>query len=245
MKETIKNVMGRAITLQIVGWILLVAALLSFSAIPAKADDPATAEAQELVNKARLSFESLLRDPNMTWFREHLKDAKGILIVPQLLKAAFFVGGSGGSGVLIAHDEKSGEWSEPAFYTVGSGSFGLQFGAEASEVVLLIMTQRGVEALLTSTLKLGGDASVAIGPVGGGVQGATANLSADILSFARSKGLFAGISLEGAVVAARDDWNNAYYGKVVRPLDILMNRSVSNSHSAELRATIAKAVGGK
>jgi len=245
MKETIKNVMGRAITLQIVGCILLVAALLSFSAIPAKADDPPSAEAQELVNKARLSFESLLRDPNMTWFRDHLKDAKGILIVPQLLKAAFFVGGSGGSGVLLARDEKTGEWSEPAFYTVGSGSFGLQFGAEASEVVLLIMTQRGVEALLTSTLKLGGDVSVAIGPVGGGVQGATANLSADILSFARSKRLIAGISLEGAVVAARDDWNNDYFGKAVRTLDILMNHSVRNSHSAELRATIAKAVGGK
>jgi lipid-binding SYLF domain-containing protein len=244
MKETIKNVIGRAITLQIVG-ILLIAALLSFSAIPAKAEDPASAEAQELVNKARLSFESLLRDPNMTWFRDHLKDAKGILIVPQLLKAAFFVGGSGGSGVLLARDEKTGKWSEPAFYTLGSGSFGLQFGAEASEVVLLIMTQRGVEALLTSTLKLGGDVSVAIGPVGGGVQGATANLSADILSFARSKGLFAGISLEGAVVATRDDWNNAYYGKAVRPLDILMNHSVRNSHSDELRATVAKAVGGK
>src|SRR2546428_12177805 len=104
------------------------------------------------------------------------------------------------------------------------------------------MTQRGVEALLTSTLKLGGDVSVAIGPVGGGVQGATANLSADIRSFALSKGLVAGISLEGAVVAARDDWNNAYYGEAVRALDILMIRSVSNRHSAELRATVGKAV---
>ena len=245
MNETIKNPIGRAIMLQVGGWVLLVAVLLSFTVLPAKAEDPASAEAQELVNKARLSFQSLLRDPNMTWFRDHLKDAKGVLIVPQLLKAAFFVGGSGGSGVLLARNEKTGEWSEPAFYTLGSGSFGLQFGAEASEVILLVMTPRGVEALLTSTLKLGGDASVAIGPVGGGVQGATANLSADILSFARSKGLFAGISLEGAVVAARDDWNNAYYGKAVRPLDILINRSVSNSHSAELRATVGKAVDGK
>ena len=250
MNETIKNPIGRPIMLQVMGWVLLIALLLSFSVLYAKtedpaSEDPASAEAQELVNKARLSFQSLLRDPNMTWFRDHLKDAKGVLIVPQLLKAAFFVGGSGGSGVLLARDEKTGEWSEPAFYTLGSGSFGLQFGAEASEVILLVMTPRGVEALLTSTLKLGGDVSVAIGPVGGGVQGATANLSADILSFARSKGLFAGISLEGAVVAARDDWNNAYYGKTVRPLDILMNRSVSNSHSAELRATVGKAVDGK
>jgi lipid-binding SYLF domain-containing protein len=245
MRAATKSNLGSEIRGPGLCWILLVAALLSFSAMPAKAEDPPSAEAQELVNKARLSFESLLRDPNMTWFRDHLKDAKGLLIVPQLLKAAFFVGGSGGSGVLLARDEKTGEWSEPAFYTLGSGSFGLQFGAQASEVVLLVMTKRGVEAMLTSTLKLGGDVSVAIGPVGGGVEGATANLSADILSFARPKGLFAGLSLEGAVVAPRDDWNSAYYGKAVRPLDILMNRSVSNSHSAELRAAIGKATSGK
>src|SRR5439155_20813492 len=184
MNETIKNPIGRAIMLQVMGWVILIAVLLSFSAIPAKAEDPASAEAQELVNKARLSFQSLLRDPNMTWFRDHLKDAKGVLIVPQLLKAAFFVGGSGGSGVLLARNEKTREWSEPAFYTLGSGRVGLQFGAEASEVVLLVMTPRGVEALRTSTLKLGGDVAVASGPVGGGVQGAQASLSAGILSLA-------------------------------------------------------------
>ena len=88
MNETIKNPIGRAIMLQVGGWVLLVAVLLSFTVLPAKAEDPASAEAQELVNKARLSFQSLLRDPNMTWFRDHLKDAKGVLIVPQLLKAA-------------------------------------------------------------------------------------------------------------------------------------------------------------
>jgi len=159
MNETIKNPIGHAIMLPVMGWVLLVAVLLSFSVLPAKAEDPASAEAQELVNKARLSFQSLLRDPNMTWFRDHLKDAKGVLIVPQLLKAAFFVGGSGGSGVLLARNEKTREWSDPAFYTLGSGSFGLQFGAEASEAILLVMTPRGVEALLTSTLKLGGDVS--------------------------------------------------------------------------------------
>ncbi len=158
------------------GWILLVAALLSLSAAPARAAD--SAEAEELVNKARLSFESLVVDPNMTWLRDHVKDAKGILIVPQLLKAAFFFGGSGGSGVFLARDEKTGDWSDPAFYTLGSGSFGLQFGAEASEVVLLAMTQRGVKAMLDSNFKLGADASIAVGPVGGGVEGATASISA-------------------------------------------------------------------
>ena len=224
------------------GWVLLVAALFSMSAPPARAAD--SAEAEELVNKARLSFESLVRDPNMTWLRNHVKDAKGILIVPQLFKAAIFLGGSGGSGVFLARDEKTGDWSDPAFYTLGSGSFGLQFGAEASEVVLLAMTQGGVKAMLDSSFKLGADASIAVGPVGGRVEGATANLSADILSFARSKGAFVGVSLEGAVVATRDELNSAYYGKEVQALDILVKRDVHNNHAAALRATVGKATSG-
>ena len=180
----------------------------------------------------------------LTWLRDHVKDAKGILIVPQLLKAAFFFGGSGGSGVFLARDEKTGEWSDPAFYTLGSGSFGLQFGAEASEVVLLAMTQRGVKAMLDSNFKLGVGASIAAGPIGGGVEGATANLSADILSFARSKGAFVGVSLEGAVVATRDELSSAYYGKEVQAMDILVKRDVHNSHAAALRAAVGKAARG-
>jgi SH3 domain-containing YSC84-like protein 1 len=224
------------------GWVLLVAALLSLPTFPAKAAD--STEAEELVNKARLSFESLVRDPNMTWLRDHVKDAHGIFIVPQLLKAAFFFGGSGGSGVFLARDEKTGEWSDPAFYTLGSGSFGLQFGAEASEVVLLAMTPRGVKAMLDSSFKLGADASVAVGPVGGGVEGATANLSADILSFARSKGAFVGVSLEGAVIATRDELSSAYYGKAVQATDILEKRDVHNTQAAALRAAVGKAASG-
>jgi SH3 domain-containing YSC84-like protein 1 len=224
------------------GWVLLVAALLSLSAPSARADD--SAEAEELVNKARLSFESLVRDPNMTWLRDDVKDAKGILIVPELLKAAIFFGGSGGSGVFLARDEKTGDWSDPAFYTLGSGSFGLQFGAESSEVVLLAMTQRGVKAMLDRSFKLGADASIAVGPIGGGVEGATANLSADILSFARSKGAFAGVSLEGAVIATRDALSSAYYGREVQAMDILVKRDVHNNHAKALRAAVGKAASG-
>lgn len=243
MIQPTTNHHGLEIGLRGLGWILLVAALLSVSVVPAKASD--LTDAEELVIKARITFQNVAGDPNMTWFRDHLKDAKGIFIAPQLLKAAFFIGGSGGSGVLLVRDEKTGDWTDPAFYTLGGGSFGLQFGAEASEVVLLAMTKRGVESMLSSSLKLGADASIAIGPVGGGIQGATANISADLLSFALSKGLFAGLSLEGAVVAARNDLNSAYYGKEVRAPDILVSRKVSNAHAAELRAAVGKPVGGK
>lgn len=222
----------------LLAWLLL----FSLPAQIAAAED--SAALRDLVDRSRMTLDSFASDPNMTWFRDHVRDAKGVFIVPQFLKAAFFFGGAGGSGVLLVRDEKTGAWSEPAFYTLGEGSFGFQFGAQASEMILLIMTPKGVESMLSTTFKLGADATVAVGPVGAGVEGATApNLSADLLSFARSKGLFAGISLEGAVIAAMNDDNSTYYGKTVRPTDIIVRRDVTNAHSAALRAAVAKVAG--
>jgi lipid-binding SYLF domain-containing protein len=195
-------------------------------------------EEQLLVDKARITFESFIADPNMNYLKEHLREAKGILIVPSLLKAGFVFGGSGGSGVLIVNDAKKGQWSQPAFYTIGSVSFGLQIGGEAAEVIMMLRTQKAVDALLTSSAKLGGDTSIAVGPVGGGVK---SNVVADIFSFSRSKGAFAGLALDGSVVATRDEWNAAYYGKPASPVDILVKHSVSNPGSAALRSTVAKA----
>lgn len=203
-------------------------------------------EQNDLVEKSRMTLNAFLADSNMSWLRDHMPNAKGIFIVPQLLKAAFFVGGEGGSGVFLVKDSNTGEWSDPAFYSMGAGSFGFQFGAQASEVVLLVMSQRGVESLLTSTFKLGGDVAVAIGPIGAGIEGSTAmNLSADLLTFARAKGLFGGISLEGAVIATRDEWNQDYYGKGVRPTDILVKRTVKNPRAAGLKSSLARAAQGK
>jgi SH3 domain-containing YSC84-like protein 1 len=203
-------------------------------------------EPRDLIDRARMTFNNFVADSNMTWFRDHVGDAKGLFIVPQYLKGAFFFGAAGGSGVFMARDEKTGEWSAPAFFTMGAGSFGLQFGAEAAEVVLLILSQKGAESLLVGNFKLGADGSVAAGPIGAGVAGATTpNLSADLLSFVRAKGLFAGVSLEGAVLSAKDEWNSAYYGKPVTPTDIIIRRAAQNPHSERLREAIVKAVGGK
>lgn len=113
----------------------------------------------------------------MTWFRDHVKDAKGLSIVPQYFKAALFYGGADGSRVYVAKDEKTGEWSEPSFFTIGAASFGFQFGAQASEVVRLVLTQRGVDSLLLGNFKLGVDGSVAVESVGAGVSSATDLLS--------------------------------------------------------------------
>ena len=202
-------------------------------------------EEDMLVEKARLTLESFLSDPDMQWFRDHMKEARGILIVPQFIKGAFFIGGSGGSGVLVVRDEKTNEWSYPAFFTLGGASIGLQFGGQASEVVLLVMTQKGVDSLMSTTLKLGADASVAVGPVGRGIEGSTApNLSADLLSFSMAKGLFAGFSFEGAAVAARDSLNTAYYKAPTKTIDILVRRNVSNPQADPLLAVVKKATKG-
>jgi lipid-binding SYLF domain-containing protein len=176
-------------------------------------------------------------DPDIGWFRTSLKDAKAILIIPALGKAGLIIGGYGGSGCMLARKEKWEEWSYPAFYTIGALTFGLQIGGAADEWILMAMTRRGLDAMLTSSFKFGADANVALGPIGTGVKGATT----DILAFSRSKGLYGGLTVEGAVVATRDKLNNAYYGKDLRPSEILVLDKVSNSHADELRAAIEKA----
>lgn len=221
--------------------VLAIAALAAGPA-PASADD--VQETRQLVDRARLTIESFAADPNMDGFRSLVKRAKGVYIAPQVLRGAFIFGVSGGSGVFLARDEKTGRWNGPAFYTIGEASFGLQAGGDASEVVLLAMTERGVAALLSSSAKLGADVGIAVGPVGMGASAATANLSVDIITYARSKGLYAGISLDGAAVATRDALNKAYYGKEVTPTDILIRRAVTNPQAAGLIEAIAKVAGG-
>ncbi len=204
----------------------------SITAVSASAND--YSEPQALVDQSTIVFQRFKEDPNMTWFRDNVQYAKAIFIVPQMLKAGFVIGGSGGSGALLSRDMKTGDWSYPAFYTMGSVSLGLQIGGETSEIILMIMTDKGMDSMLTTAFKLGADATVAAGPVGTGVKAATT----DILAFAKSKGAFAGISIEGAVIKPRDKWNAAYYGKPVSPADITIRHTVTNPHADKLRALV-------
>ncbi len=234
-------------TMRVYANALAAAFLIAVAAIspnPALADD--AQDSRQLVEKARLTFEAFVADKDMGGsLQSLLKRAKGVLIYPQVLRGAFVFGVSGGSGVFLVHDNKVGKWGGPAFYTIGEASFGLQIGGDASEVVLVALTDRGVSSLLSTSTKLGGDIGVALGPIGAGAEAATANLSADIISYSRAKGLYAGISLEGAVVATRGGLNKAYYGKDVTPTDILIRRAVTNSHAAGLTGAVAKVAGGK
>lgn len=190
----------------------------------------------ELVIKSEAVFKSFMVDPNMEWFRNNINNAKGILIVPQMIRGGFFIGGAGGSGVLLAQNYRTGSWSYPAFYTIGSVSFGLQIGAEVSELILMVMTNRGMQAMLSTEFKLGGDITLAAGPVG---ASAKAQL-ADILAYGRAKGAYGGVSVEGAVIAPRYEWNTLYYGKDVMLIDILMNQTVTNPQADNLRAALPK-----
>lgn len=189
------------------------------------------------VDKARVTFEEFQQDPRMTWFRKNVRYAKGLLIMPHFVKGGFFVGGAVGKGVLAAQD-KDGAWSHPAFYDVLSGSVGLQFGVGAGEVILMIMTDTGLRRFLRDKFQLGADASIGLGPEG---IGAKAEIF-DIFSFARVKGLFAGVSVEGGGVVVNRDDNRTYYGRAdITPRDILLRKNVSNKQAKPLIEVLTKA----
>ncbi|HEV2978480.1 MAG TPA: lipid-binding SYLF domain-containing protein [Casimicrobiaceae bacterium] len=212
-------------------------ALLLFVAVQGVA--LAQSEQQALVNKADRTLSNFLRDPDMTWLQQHLKEAKGVIIAPEVVKAGFIFGGSGGRAVTLARDPKSGKWVGPAFYALATASVGFQAGVSVSEIVTLVMTDKAMNAMLSPSAKLGGDASIAAGPVGAGASSA---LLADFISFARAKGVYGGVNLDGSVVTVSNDWNEAYYHKQgILPPDILVRMSAHNKGAAKLLADVARA----
>jgi lipid-binding SYLF domain-containing protein len=204
-----------------------------------------TAHAQEqqgLVDKARITVEAFTNQSDMAAMRRLLGKAHGVFVAPQLIKAGFIFGAEGGSGVLLARDPATGQWSPPAFYTMGAGSFGLQIGGEVSELVLVINTAKGLNAVLQSQFKAGVDAAIAVGPLGKGVEASTTTaFNADIYAFSRSQGLYGGATLEGAAIVARHEWNEGYYGKPAAARDIVIERTVDNRASEGLRQALQAA----
>jgi lipid-binding SYLF domain-containing protein len=170
---------------------------------------------EDRLNDAGLAMKEILNTPENIP-RELLDKAKCIVVVPSVLKAAFIVGGSYGRGTMVCRSGKdfSGSWGSPAMYALEGASVGFQLGGEATDFVFLIMNERGVDSLLNSKVKLGGDASIAAGPVGRAAAADTdAYMRAEILSYSRSRGLFAGISLEGSTLRPDEDGNEALYGR--------------------------------
>jgi lipid-binding SYLF domain-containing protein len=203
---------------------------------------PVSAETKgnQLVEESRVSLERILGDPNTPGLERYLPQARAVLIIPELIKGGFILGAEGGSGVLLVRGA-DGSWSAPAFYTLAAGSIGLQLGAQISEVVFALMTDGAVEALLDNEMKLGADASVAVGPMGAGIEASTTtNAGADILAFSRAVGLFGGGSLEGAKLISRQELNDEYYGAVAPARAVVIERKFFNPQSDKLRAVLAQ-----
>jgi lipid-binding SYLF domain-containing protein len=200
---------------------------------------------QTLVDRAALTVQEIMtqkvsQDPQMM-----LRRAKAVMICPRVFKAGFFIGGEGGSCVLLARSG-NGTWSYPTFYDIGSGSFGFQFGVQDSQLMLLIMTERGLNAVMDSQVRLGANASVAVASVGAGVQGATtAAVGADILAFAEARGLFGGVSLDGGVMSARTDENQSYYGQPLGARQIVLQMQGVNPGADPLREVLTRYGGGE
>ena len=207
-------------------------AVAGLAASPASAGDKRQ-EATDLVNDAAETISYFAADSAFEPMWSLADQVKAMVIIPQSLRAGFIFGASGGDAIMVARN-KDGTWSQPVFYAIGSFSFGFQAGAEISETVLLVMTERGMEHLLSTSVKLGGDVSIALGPVGGGAKAQTT----DILAFSRSRGLYGGLSLEGAVIKTRKNFNKAYYNADVSTTDVIFRGEVYNPASASLQNAV-------
>ncbi|MFC1631684.1 lipid-binding SYLF domain-containing protein [Candidatus Omnitrophota bacterium] len=169
----------------------------------------------------------VLQMPDKTIPADLLSKCAAVCVFPYVIKGGFFVGARYGKGVVIAHDPDTGTWQSPAFFTIGGGSFGFQFGAQAVDLILVVMNKRGLESLLKNRFTLGGDIAVVAGPVGRVASADTDLLfKAGVLSYSRSKGIFAGVALKGAVVAPDDEANHAYYSGPVGAREIILGERI-------------------
>jgi SH3 domain-containing YSC84-like protein 1 len=202
---------------------------------------PKDIEAQSLVDRSKATlalFKARTEKANQL-FRAQLEEAQGVLIFPQVVKGAFLFGAEGGDGVLVARNP-DGTWGYPAFYTLGGGSFGLQIGGQASEMILVLRSRGAVQAVVNNQGKFGGDLQLTVGTVGAGLEASTTtNFGADIVGFSRAAGIYGGASLEGAGIIRNVAMNQAYYGRGATSAGIVLENRYSNPGAAALREELA------
>ncbi|WP_455379498.1 lipid-binding SYLF domain-containing protein [Petrachloros mirabilis] len=195
---------------------------------------------QELVDQARATVEVFTADSEM---REALRElgpqARALFIVPDFARWGFVVGGGGGKGVLIVRELRTGFWSQPIFYNVSSLTVGAQVGADVSEIIVVVISEKGVEDFYGGEFKLGAGTGLAKGPSGKGTS--VHGLDADMLAYARNKGVFGGIAVGGALINIAEDANNHYYGEPTTPRDIVEGK-VGNPRSLDLRNAASKLI---
>ena len=200
----------------------------------------ADAKRQSLVDQSLNSARKVLSGKDFPDALKLMPKARGLLIIPELVQGGFIIGAAGGRGVMVSRSGP-GNWSYPAFYGMGSGSVGLQVGAKVSEIIFIVLTDKGLQALLDHKFKLGAEAGVTMVAVGAGFEGATTSAGgADIVAFANSNGLFAGASLEGSYLDADNDWNALYYGSGANTKAIVLDRRFTNPGAEPIRQFMAQ-----
>ena len=192
---------------------------------------------QGLVDKAAVVVRGMRQDPKFRHIEVYLKNAKGVLVLPSVIKAGLIYGGQGGNGVLLARGD-DGAWSSPAFYTLGGGSIGLQIGVQEAAIVLVFMNDKAFKSAIDSGLTLGADATAAAGTAGVTGEVASTHVFKDVYYFADVGGLFAGLSLEGGVIHVREGLNKAYYGQIYTPRQIVLEHKVDARGAALLKEAL-------
>jgi lipid-binding SYLF domain-containing protein len=201
----------------------------------------AAAEAADRLGAAAETFMEVMDTPDKAIPQDLLNRAQCIVIVPGLKKAAFVVGAKYGRGFVSCRKSDGVGWSAPGAIRVEGGSFGFQIGGAETDAFMLIMNRKGMDRLLSTKFTLGGDAVVAAGPVGRSTQAETdAALTAEILTWSRSRGLFAGISLTGATLREDDDWNKELYGKSMKNREIITGKTAPPAAAAAFMADLNK-----
>lgn len=191
---------------------------------------------QKLLRQAGFVLEEILNSPDEEIPSELIKRAKAVIVFPTMLKAGFFVAARYGKGVASVRDSKTGEWGPPAFLYTAGGGFGFQIGAEAVDLILLVMSPRGIEGLLKDQFTVGADAALSVGPIGRHAEAGTdILLQGEIYSYSRSKGAFAGVSLKGAIISADTDANWGYYDRPLSPQEILLVGKVKKVPQSGIR----------
>jgi lipid-binding SYLF domain-containing protein len=221
-------------------WSMVACALCATSALSARSSGPE--EEDKRVREAAAIFGESMGTPDQQIPTSILENSEAIAIFPSVAKGGFLVGGQWGRGIITVREAKTRLWSAPAFLTLTGGSFGAQIGGTAVDLILVVMNRRGVEHLLSNEFKLGGEASVAMGPVGRAAEASTdAALRAEILSYSRSRGLFAGAAFSGSVIRADRDANQRYYGEPLSSGDIVFARYGKMPDSAKaLQETLSR-----
>ncbi len=185
----------------------------------------------ERLEAATAVFEEIMDAPDSSIPRSIFEKAEAVAIIPNTVKAGFIFGGHRGKGVISARNEQ-GEWSQPAFLIMTGGSFGLQFGGQAVDHVLVIMNRRGLEKLLQNQFKFGADASAVVGPVGRDTEASTdLSMRAEILSYSRTRGLFAGVTLKGSTIRADRDANERFYGYPFGSGQLVLEEEAATPHN--------------